>query len=415
MNRITAPARPKLRPIEVRPHAHNGQTYFMLRDPLELRDGSLLLPQPFAAALSLFDGTRTVEEIAAVFALRFGVPLEPALVEQLVEAVDEACLLENERSFAAHKQKTESYRQEPFRPARLAGLGYPQDPAQLFGLIESYLAPFPPVSATANSTPAVTAGWFGLLSPHIDYPRGGPVYAQVWQQAAVEIRSADLVILLGTDHNGDDPFTLTRQNYATPYGVLPTAQGAVDAVVDVIGEEAAFAGELRHINEHSLELVAVWLHHMRRGEPVEMVPILVGSLYRHIWGDSSPEEDRQIDDVLAALSAAGHGRRVAVVASGDMSHVGAAFGGDPLDDEARARVRQDDENLIAAMRRGSASDFFDLIRSARDRNNVCGVTPIYLMLRLLGDDVRGELHGYASCPADAEDASAVTVCGMVFR
>jgi len=37
------------------------------------------------------------------------------------------------------------------------------------------------------------------------------------------------------------------------------------------------------------------------------------------------------------------------------------------------------------------------------------------MLRLLGDDVRGELHGYASCPADTEDASAVTVCGMVFR
>ncbi len=415
MNRTIAPAHPKLRPIEIRPHAHNGQTYFVLRDPLELHDGSLLLPQPFAAALSFFDGKRTVEEIAAAFALRFGFPLEPAVVDQLVEAVDEACLLENERSAAARRQKTEAYRQEPFRPARLAGLGYPQDPAQLFGLMESYLAPFPPVTASADSAPAVPASWFGLLSPHIDYPRGGPVYAQVWQQAGDAIRAADLVVLLGTDHNGDDPFTLTRQNYATPYGLLPTAQGAVDAVVDVIGEEAAFAGELRHINEHSLELVAVWLHHMRRGEPVEMVPILVGSLYRHIWNGSSPEEDRRINDVLAALTAAGRGRRVAVVASGDMSHVGAAFGGDPLDDAARARVRQDDEDLIAAMRRGSASDFYDLIRGVRDRNNVCGVTPIYLMLRLLGDDVRGELHGYASCPADAEDASAVTVCGMVFR
>ncbi len=414
MNRTIAPAHPKLRPIEIRPHAHNGQTYFVLRDPLELHDGSLLLPQPFAAALSFFDGKRTVEEIAAAFALRFGFPLEPAVVDQLVEAVDEACLLENERSAAARRQKTEAYRQEPFRPARLAGLGYPQDPPGTASWSRT-LPHFRPsrllrirrprsrragsVCSARISTTRGRRSAHGILAAGRGRdPRCGPG-SSCWVQFTTEMK----------------PATLARQNYATPYGLLPTAQGAVDAVVDVIGEEAAFAGELRHINEHSLELVAVWLHHMRRGEPVEMVPILVGSLYRHIWNGSSPEEDRRINDVLAALTAAGRGRRVAVVASGDMSHVGAAFGGDPLDDAARARVRQDDEDLIAAMRRGSASDFYDLIRGVRDRNNVCGVTPIYLMLRLLGDDVRGELHGYASCPADAEDASAVTVCGMVFR
>jgi len=222
------------------------------------------------------------------------------------------------------------------------------------------------------------------------------------------------VILVGTDHYGDDAFTLTRQSYATPYGVLPTAQPVVDAVVDVIGEEAAFAGELRHRNEHSLELVAVWLHHMRRGAPVEMVPILVGSLHRHIYNESAPEDDEQVTKALDALAAATRGRRVAVVASGDMSHVGTAFGGDPLNDEMRAQVQKDDDDLIDAMRQGSAGRFFDLIRSVRDRNNVCGVTPIYVMLRLLGE-VQGEVYGYASCPADAEGTSAVTVCGMVFH
>jgi len=105
---------------------------------------------------------------------------------------------------------------------------------------------------------------------------------------------------------------------------------------------------------------------------------------------------------------------VAVVASGDMSHVGTAFGGDPLNDEMRAQVQKDDDDLIDAMRQGSAGRFFDLIRSVRDRNNVCGVTPIYVMLRLLGE-VQGEVYGYASCPADAEGTSAVTVCGMVFH
>ena len=66
------------------------------------------------------------------------------------------------------------------------------------------------------------------------------------------------------------------------------------------------------------------------------------------------------------------------------------------------------------MRRADAAGFFESIRRVRDRNNVCGVSPIYLTLRLL-EAQTGELHGYASCPADATDTSAVTVCGVVWR
>ena len=34
-----------------------------------------------------------------------------------------------------------------------------------------------------------------------------------------------------------------------------------------VGADRAFAGELRHREEHALELIAVWLHHMRGGRP----------------------------------------------------------------------------------------------------------------------------------------------------
>ncbi len=260
---------------------------------------------------------------------------------------------------------------------------------------------------------AMDAGRFGLLSPHIDFPRGGPVYAQVWKQAAEAVRAADLVILLGTDHYGNDPFTLTRQSYATPYGVLPTATDIVDRVAAAIGEEAAYAGELRHRGEHSLELVAAWLHHMRGGEPVEMVPALVGSLHGYVMNGASPETDSQSNRVLGALREASAGRRVAVIASGDLSHVGTAFGGEALTSQARQDVKAADEDLIRHMLRVDAPGFFESIRRVRDRNNVCGVSPIYLTLRLLGAQT-GELHGYASCPADATDSSAVTVCGVVW-
>ncbi len=254
----------------------------------------------------------------------------------------------------------------------------------------------------------------GLLSPHIDYGRGGAVYAHAWKRVALAARQAELVILLGTDHYGGDLFTLTRQNYATPYGVLPTDVALVDQLASVIGEEAAFAGELRHRGEHSLELVAVWLHHMRAGRPVPVVPILTGSFHPFMMNGATPASDPTIAAVLEQLRAAMAGKRTLIVASGDLAHVGPAFGGAPLDGDARRVLRQDDDALIAAMRAGDAARFFGAIRQVQNANNVCGVAPIYLTLRLLGK-CRGAQAGYAICPADAENTSVVTVAGMMFK
>jgi MEMO1 family protein len=221
-------------------------------------------------------------------------------------------------------------------------------------------------------------------------------------------------VIFGTDHYGVDPFTLTRQNYATPYGVLPTSQPLVDALAAVIGQEAAFAGELRHRGEHSLELVAVWLHHLREGQPVEVAPVLVGGLHGYIHNGATPASDVTLNRVIETVRAAGQGRRLLVVASGDLAHVGPAFGGAALDESGKRAIRSADDELIDQMRRGDAAGFFRAIQRVRDRNNVCGVTPVYLTLRTL-DNPQGEQIGYAVCPADEQGTSIVTVCGMVFE
>jgi len=219
--------------------------------------------------------------------------------------------------------------------------------------------------------------------------------------------------MFGTDHYGSDPFTLTRQNYATPYGVLPTAQFVVDALTDAIGEEAAFAGELRHRAEHSLELVATWLHHMRDGEPCAFVPILCGGFHHLIRNGQAPATDELVNRVLDALHITTQHQRIAVIASGDLAHVGPAFGGHPLDHTSRTRLRAADDALIEQMCHGCADGFFEEIRQVRDRNNVCGVAPIYLTMRLL-EAARAESTGYATCPADEHDTSVVTVGGVLF-
>jgi AmmeMemoRadiSam system protein B len=409
---VSASDRPKLRLVDFRSHVHNGQPYYLLRDPLQLSEQMLLLPQIAAAALAFMDGSTTPGGIAAAFQRRHGIPLGAELVEQILCALDEMYLLDNERSAAAIERARAVYRAAPCRPPTIAGHGYPDDADALHQFLEGLLE-------TARrhprrSQPAQATAAFGLLSPHIDYPRGGSVYAQVWDRAADAVAQADVAVLFGTDHFGGDPFTLTRQSYATPYGILPTATAIVDRLAAVIGEEAAYAGELRHRSEHSLELVAVWLHHLARRRSIEVVPILVGGFHSFIQNGHLPRHDALLESVIAALREATAGRRVVVVASGDLAHVGPAFGGAPVDAAARQVLHAADQELISHMAAGDADGFFHAIHRVRDQNNVCGVAPIYLTMRLLGA-VEGTPVGYAVCPADDENTSVVTVGGMVFQ
>ena len=85
----------------------------------------------------------------------------------------------------------------------------------------------------------------GLVSPHIDYERGGPVYGAVWAPAKSAALAADLDIIFGTDHSGGHgKLTLTRQHYATPFGILPTATAIVEACAAAVS--APFEEELHH-------------------------------------------------------------------------------------------------------------------------------------------------------------------------
>lgn len=401
---------PKLRALDIRPHTQAGQAYLLLRDPQQITEHALLIPHGLAPLLALCDGTRTVEAISAAVRVRIGAVLPIERIDEFIGALDQAYMLDNVRFAAAQAQVLAAYRNASARSPALAGLSYPSSKTQLWQQLQDYLE-------SADAIEPLMIDWtrpFGLLSPHIDYGRGGKVYAQVWKRAAQAVREAELVILLGTDHYGADLFTLTRQNYATPYGTLPTDQTIIDALATVIGKEAAFAGELRHRGEHSLELVAVWLHHMRAGEPCNLVPILCGGFHHFLYNGAHPNDDSTIAGVIAVLQQVTRGRRTVVIASGDLAHVGPAFGGAPLNAATRAQLQVADQTLLNHMRAGDVEGFFGEIRRIRDGNNVCGVSPIYLTMRTLAATT-GEPVGYAVCPADEVDTSVVTVGGMIFQ
>jgi MEMO1 family protein len=409
----------KLRPIDIQPFVQRGQPALLLRDPLQLSGNYMVLPQEFGPALSLLDGTVDLDGLRLALLAGYRMVFPDDLLQHLVDVLDDNFMLENQRAAEAHDRALAAYRAAPFRPPSMAGQSYPAEADELRRLFDRYLGQLPIwVEGQANGAgrAASSALGRGVISPHIDYHRGGAVYAAVWQQAAAMAQAADLVILLGTDHYSmGDRLTLTHQSYATPYGVLPTDTAIVDALAAAVGPDKALRGELRHRGEHSLELVATWLHHMRGGRPVAMLPILLGSFADFIDGRGDPAGDPMLAAFLNTLrqQAWRAGRQVLVVASGDLAHVGPAFGGLKVDAAGRARIQAADDELMQQMAAGNAEGFFAAIRREQDRNNVCGVSPFYLMLRLLGD-VEGQIVSYDHCPADQRNTSLVSVCGMVF-
>ncbi len=399
--------KPKLRPVQVQHISHNGQEGILLQDPLRLSETMVFVPQTLVPVLALMDGTRTVRGIQVGIQLRLGVYVPLYVIERLIAQLDDALMLENERFRHAQEEALKVYREAPYRPPSHAEVVYPSEPCALTETLDAYSSRVVSLPEPLDRTIR------GVISPHIDYQRGGVVYAGVWKYAADAARTAERVIVLGTDHNGDfGTVTLTRQHYATPYGVLPTDLEVVDALVQAMGEEEAFREELHHRGEHSIELALVWLHYVRGGEPVNVVPVLLGSFAHFTSGESDPTQDERLNAVVEVLQEAMAEKPTLLVAAADLAHVGPAFGDPrPWDAVEKARLRVADEELLQAMQDGDADHFYQAIARVKDKYRICGLPPIYVLLRVLAD-THGVVTGYEQCPADENFGSIVSVCGV---
>ncbi|MCL5026372.1 MAG: AmmeMemoRadiSam system protein B [Chloroflexi bacterium] len=386
----------------------------MLKEKMGLSDHGVIVPQVLAPLLSLFDGNRDPDGLRSAFMLRTGIALPPSIVESLLNEMDAAYLLESPRSQAALAHAVQEYRAAPCRPTALAGGCYPKDPDELRQTLDGYCHPYR--DAVIAPDPAQASRIRGVLSPHIDYARGHATYAQTWLSAAPAARSAELAIIFGTDHLGSEPtLTPTLQSYATPWGTLPTDQEIVKAVATALGEDAALADELHHLREHSIELAAVWLHYLREGRPLTLLPMLCGSFGPLLASGRAPLEDERLAAGIEVLRQATAGWRTLVVAAGDLSHVGPAFGDSyPFGLSERAGLAAEDARLLELVARGDAQGLFAATVSSEDRRRVCGIPPIFWALQLLGG-CRGASLGYAQCPADANGGSIVSIAGVLWE
>ena len=416
------PEKPQLRPVEVSRISHEGNDYFLLKDIQRISDQSLMVPVPLGLYLQGFDGTHTLSE-AVESALANGAPAVPSeILDDLVERLDDLHLLSNGKYAGEVERQLEDYRNAPHRKPALAGLAYPAETADLRDYLDGFAFPYMTSDERADDDlPAdLDVDLMGIISPHIDFERGGDTYGMIWEQVLPMIRDVELFVVFGTDHNGDGPrLTLTNQNYNTPLGTIETDTELIDDIARILStdptvEDHPFADEFNHINEHSIELATVWLQRAAATTGAKMLPILCGSFGRLLTdGVPSVDDHPEISRVIRLLQSVAEQRRTVFVAAADLSHVGPAFGDEeeiPQDSETRRRIEEDDERLMGAITRGSRRQFFDEIKKSGDANRICGFAPIYMTL-WAADATAGTWMGYKQCQADPDDTSFVSIAG----
>jgi AmmeMemoRadiSam system protein B len=389
---------PMLRPLEAFPAMISGQQVLCLRDPMRYSEAVVSVPAQTASILGLLDGQHSLLDIQEAFVRRFGSLLFREQLLQLLRALDDHLLLDSPR-FADHRAEIEEeFRRARSRVASLAGKSYPSDSSALGRQLDGYMNALDGPRDTPPSPSAASLA--GLVVPHIDFARGGPCYA--WGYRELEgTPPADRFLILGTVHAPImRAFSLTRKDFETPLGTVETDQEFVNCLLDAT-ENGYLDDELAHRGEHSIEFQAVFLrHHTPPSRQVQIVPVLCGSLHRFIEDGRSPGGEQEIESFVAALqeTMARLGGRTVIMASADLAHVGPQFGDQHQITPGQLReVAEADREMLRSVEAGDAEAFFGAVARDGDRRRICGLPPIYTLLRLL-PDARGRLLRYSQWP-----------------
>jgi AmmeMemoRadiSam system protein B len=341
-----------------------------------------VVPSDIAFLLTQFDGTRTVREAQVSYVRRFGSLLTSERIEELLRQLDEALLLDTDRfrKFAAEMEA--EFAGRPTRPMTHASRSYPDGAAAFLQLWRPRIeAATPPADfALSEFRPA-------LVAPHYDMNGAAEAYALAYKLLE-QAPTPEVIVILGTAHDSrESPFVLTRKPFETPFGALDTDEAIINGLAEAEGFDI-FADEFLHRDEHSIEFQAVLLHFLyhEAAEPPKIVPVLCGGYHRRNGDFVDPAENEPVNGFLEALrgAIANDERRIAVIASADLSHIGARFGQPPPLTQAHLDLaRRHDMAVLERAMRGDAENLYFTVAEAQDRYNVCGFPCIYALLRAL--------------------------------
>jgi hypothetical protein len=420
------PSHPRLRAVEMQEAQQDGRTLVVLVDPSGVAPQALAVAAEAMPVLMMLDGSVALEDLVDLLTRETGDTRAGDSIRTLVEELDRRLFLESPRYEAALAKAREEWRAQPAREAALAGLSYPEDPAEL----DAFLAAFeetarawkrgdssaPGLTKPAPAASAPDGALRALAAPHIDLRRGGPVTARAFLEFS-EDSVPDVVFIFGTGHlMVEEPFAVTGKSFDTPLGLV-TTDGEIVAALEAACGPTITREELAHRDEHSIEFQALELKRRFGARAFTIVPLLAGGFGGLVRFERRPADEPRVETLIAALRAEADrltaaGRRVAFVAGVDLSHVGARFG-DALDMDAEtlASVEKVDRAALAAALAGDAEGWFDAIAAQGDATRICGFAPMYLMLRVARPGA-GRLLAYEQ--SVEESGSVVTYASIAW-
>ncbi len=398
--------RPRLRPVELMPVQAEGRELVALHDPDRYAQDTAVVAPEALPLLGLFDGTRTLRDMQ-VELMRHGASLIPMeTLEELTSSLDRCLLLDNERFRQTRAERERAFAEQPVRAAAHAGSAYPAQAEDARAFLDGITGPVEPAPEGVLRR---------LIAPHIDLRLG----AEVHGAAGAALRAAgrpDVVVVLGVCHAAcEHNFIACRKDFETPFGLVPHDGAFLDRLEARLGADVT-TGQIVHQAEHSVEFQALWLAHLWPDDPPALVPFLVGSFHEHILAGTDPGKDDDVARFCEALRAtiAEDGRRVLVLASVDLSHMGPRYGHDEgLDEAAEGRLAREDEDVLERMLAGDAEGFFRSVARDENARNVCGVAPIYVTLKV--GEGTGRLLRYGQGRIDPESGSVVSYAAMAFE
>lgn len=372
-------AAPRLRALDVEEVHAQGQRLFGLRKQGAKGDEPLLVTQEALVLAGFFDGTRDLRGVQKAVHAQYGQLL-------YCEKIHELALLLHRHGLFEGKPPA----RRGVRPARHAGRSYEADPARLQGALEAlFRHPEGPGAPGPWSSGARVAG---VLVPAVEDARGGAIASHAWK-ALVEGSDAELFVLLGAaPETSATPLLVSRRDYETPLGRMPTDQAAADKLEEALGA-ALFSDDAAFDVDRAIELAAVRLRHVAGDRPVSILPVLVGP-----YADS--------ERLAPLLARAVEGRKVAFVASTSLAHLGPTFGdfAAPSAGELDA-VRLKDLSSIERLARADVAGFLAQVEADPYDRHLLGAGALGLLLRATGGRLR--LLRYEQA-ARSEDGSTIT-------
>ncbi len=402
-----------MRPVHAFPVMYSGKEMICLKDASGFTASTILVPKAALLIVSMLDGKNSVRDIQVAYMRKFGNMLFSDHIQKIIDDLDTNLFLEGERFEKYQQRLITEFKEAATRPFLHQGDGLDREAARLKKELASY---YSHPDGPRESFPEITSGSIkGIMVPHIDYMRGGPCYA--WGYRGLEtLDDVDTFIILGVNHMAAEPlFSVTPKPFETPLGLMDTDRDFVQVLIENCDQDL-LAGEFYHRGEHSVEFQAVWLKHLYADkDDVKIAPVLCGSFESFIAQGLSPIEDARVLDFVNSVKGAiaALGRKVCLMASVDLSHVGPQFG-----DERRVspgnllHVRDADLETLRSIEARDREGFWQSVARDGNQRHICGLSAIYTLLSII-EAREGRLLKYSQW-RDERGMGCVTFASMVF-